>query len=150
MKKGKKRFWRIDPKRAKDVAAGNFKLEGEVEILQRTVVIYLGIKRLTHLKDRVKRREKDKWNSKGFLKRMKEDWKMWADCEEMIRRRGNVVLNYEGEEEQTVNRLLSVINDPKKRVETDRLTNLKRDLTWLAYRQLRKIAPGFVRQWQEF
>lgn len=97
---GYKRIWRVDPKRAAHEAEKRD---------PSTAVVYIGVENLTVLKNRAKRRGRD-YNHAKFTARLKEDWSVWKEKEQIFRTCATVIINKEGELEETVAQVMALIS----------------------------------------
>lgn len=109
---GERLLWRIDPSRAaliKEFYDEAFGTQLGTQLNERTLAIYLGISRLSLLKERVRSRAELqglKFDSTEFLQRLKnEDYPQWQANEASF---PHVVMN-DGTVEETVGEIVSLI-----------------------------------------
>ncbi len=105
---GKNVIWRIDMSRAAQIEnlfAERFPKETAESLLGRTLVILIGVSRLTVLWDRFRARETVP-DRAVFRARMKADWEVWQKS-----RFPYVVINKPGELEEAVFKILQIIEE---------------------------------------
>jgi guanylate kinase len=93
---------RVDPTRAATVAKKAAEEQDET-----TKVIYVGVESLFVLKQRAMKRG-DYVRSK-FNARLREDWQVWKENEQVFREKGTVIINRDGELDKTVDQVLEKI-----------------------------------------
>jgi len=97
---------RIDPKRAAYVA----KFAADTED-KNTKVFYIGVENLFVLKKRATIR--GDYKRPTFNARLREDWVVWKENEQVFREKGTVIINRDGELEKTIDGVIEVIESTK-------------------------------------
>lgn len=77
---GQPKIWKLDPETACNLRPSlqNFFEPAEIDfLLEKTAVIYLGVERLTVLKDRLRKRARSDDVPSVFLPRLRQEWECW-------------------------------------------------------------------------
>ena len=115
---GREVIWRVDPSRAatvEELFMTEFpRLDVAEELIKRTLVVYIGVPRLTILKDRFLGRKREtgeeerSYLGKKFKKRLKGDWGIWHQYKDKFK---NVVINETGALDKTVEEISRLIEE---------------------------------------
>lgn len=77
---GQPKIWKLDPETACDLRpnlVGFFSKSELDSLLERTAIIYLGVERLTMLRDRLRKRARPDDVPNVFLPRLRQEWDCW-------------------------------------------------------------------------
>lgn len=103
-------IWRVEATRAAKEA------EGRENVIKDPLVIYLGIERLFDLLKRVKGRAD--YVRENFNNRLRLDWENWCELKEIFQKYGHIIINREGQLDQTVEEVVGLIKTRLKNSET--------------------------------